>query len=229
MGALLDALGQAWPRLLIYPGGLSALGLAWLLARWMAFIRTPHPDAERLPPHQELIAALPPLLALTLLPIPPARTFPYGIDLLTALALLGWPQLYSQAVRGALVGTGLRTLLQGYSLLLLGTTAMSAGAGGIELRRLLRAPDTALGWGLMLGGSGLWLLGQARLYRKGRAAHLGDLGCLWIGAMPMLAALTVGAADRLPSGWAGWALPPLALIIAALMLGAARRITAPCE
>ncbi|MBX0330043.1 hypothetical protein K2Z83_20450 [Oscillochloris sp. ZM17-4] len=79
MGELLGALGLAWPRLLIYPGGLSALGLAWLLSRWMVVGKRPSPPAP-LPLRRErgvvIIDALPPLLALALLPLPPARGFP---------------------------------------------------------------------------------------------------------------------------------------------------------
>jgi hypothetical protein len=218
MGELLGALGQAWPRLLIYPGGLAAFGLAWLLGRWMQaaggrWQGTPAPAES------QIIDALPPLLALALLPLPPARAFPYGIDLFVAVALLGWPQLRRAA------GAGLRGLLLGYGLLLLGATAMSAGAGGVELSRLLRAPDTVQGWGLLLGGGGLWLLGQSRISAgaRGWAARLGELGQLWVGALPILAALAAGAAGRLPAGWAGWALPPVALLVAALLLAAARR------
>ncbi|MEI7644763.1 MAG: hypothetical protein WCJ55_10825 [Chloroflexales bacterium] len=233
MGQMLGSLGQAWLRLLLYPGGLAAFGLAWLLARWMRFVSAGNDQkadrgGQRFPhPPREIAAALLPLLALALLPVPPARSFPYGIDLVTALALLGWARLRRQAADGTLEGAGLRTLLPGYGLLLLGAMAMGTGAGGMELSRLLRAPDTALGWGLLLGGSGLWLIGQGRLYAgaRGRAAQLGELGQLWIGAIPILTALTAGMAGRLPAGWAGWALPPLALLIAALALGLARRIS----
>jgi hypothetical protein len=231
MGELLAAIGLAWPRLLLYPGGLAAFGLAWLLGLWMQAAGDRRQDRAlhriESPPLRliDIADALPPLLALTLLPLPPARSFPYGIDLVAALALIAWSRLRHQAASGGLVGAGLRALLPGYGLLLLGATLMSAGAGSIELSRLLRGPGTALSWGLLLGGGGLWLLGHGRLYdgARGWAARLGELGHLWIGAMPILAALAAGAADRLPIGWAGWALPPVALIIAALMLWAARR------
>jgi hypothetical protein len=104
---------------------------------------------------------------------------------------------------------------------------MSAGAGGVELSRLLRAPASALGWGLLLGGGGLWLLGQGRLYvgARGWGAKLGEIGLLWVGALPALAALAAALSDRLPAGWAGWVLPPPALVIAALALRVATRIT----
>ncbi|NNJ11987.1 hypothetical protein EKD04_016765 [Chloroflexales bacterium ZM16-3] len=226
VGELLGALGLAWPRLLIYPGGMFALGLAWLLARWMVMGKRSSPPAP-LPLRRErevvIIDALPPLLALALLPLPPARGFPYGIDLVAALALLGWPRL-----RALAAGSGLASgVLPGYGLLLLGGALMGAGAGGVELSRLGRAPDTALGWALLLGGGGLWLAGQARLYDgdRGWARRLGELGHLWVGTLPILAALAAGAADRLPTGWAGWTLPPLALIMAALALGAALRVS----
>jgi hypothetical protein len=237
VGELLGALGLAWPRLLIYPGGLAALGLAWLLARWMQVAvgagqdRAPHRIGPPLSLRSgrgaggegliaDIVDALPPLLALALLPLPPARGFPYGIDLVAALALLGWPRL-----RALAAGGGLAESLPGYGMLLLGGVLMGAGAGGVELSRMARSPGAALGWAPLLGGGGLWLAGQARLYAgdRGWAGRLGELGHLWVGALPILAALAALAPGRLPDGWAAWALPPLALLAAALLLGAALR------
>jgi hypothetical protein len=239
MDELLGALGLAWPRLLIYPGGLCAFALAWLLARWMQAAggrrRCPtlkrrrilaasslsrsrrDPGGEGL---REVAQALLALVALSVLPLPPARGFPYDINLVVALALLGWPHLRT------LMAGGLAEVIPGYGLLLLGAALMGVGAGGGQLSQLARAPEAAAGWAPLLGGAGLWLAGQARLYAgdRGWAARLGDLGHLWVGALPILAALGTLAVDRLPAGWAAWALPPLALIAAALVLGAALRI-----
>lgn len=35
MGELLGTSGLAWPRLLVYPGGVTVLLLAWLVGRWL--------------------------------------------------------------------------------------------------------------------------------------------------------------------------------------------------
>lgn len=223
MGELLGALGLAWPRLLLYPGGLSALALAWLLGRLSRQIDARRRGGGAGGASLAAIAdALPPLLALALLPLPPARAFPYGIDLVAALALLGWPRLRAQAAAGLLAGRDLRV---GYALQLLGAALMGAGAGGVELGRLTRPPESPAGWALLLGGAGLWLVGQARLVilRAGWAGRLGEIGQLWVGALPLLAALAALLAGRLPAAWAGWALPPLALLGAALVWAAARR------
>ncbi|NTW02853.1 MAG: hypothetical protein HGA19_16495 [Oscillochloris sp.] len=228
MGELLGALGLAWPRLLLYPGGLGAFGLAWLLARWMALVGTSatHGASSYTTKDAEAtVHVIMPLVALALLPLPPARSFPYGMDLVVALALLGWPRLYALAVGGGLTGVGLSRALRGYSLLVLGATLLGASTGSMELSRLLEPPHTVLGWGLLLVGTSLWFAGQAQLYVQhcGWAGRLGELGHLWVGALPMLVALNVVASDLLPPGWSGWVLPPLALSLGGLVLGAIYR------
>jgi hypothetical protein len=88
VGELLVAIGQAWPRLLLYPGGLSVFVLALLIGG---------KSARRLPELDELLLALGPLLLISLLPLPPASPFPFSIDVITALALLELPRWAAEA------------------------------------------------------------------------------------------------------------------------------------
>lgn len=85
MSDLLGALGQAWPRLLLYPGGLSAMLAVVMFARLRGVTITRDRHITT------LIDTLPPLCVLTLLPLAPAASFAYGLDLATTLLLLMWP------------------------------------------------------------------------------------------------------------------------------------------
>lgn len=104
-------LGLAWPRLLFYPGGLSALGLAWVLDCLRVYIADR--SVSSLPHTHEgaavtltdrgawggpaclldLSAGVAPLLIMSLLPLPQSGYFAYTPDLLVALTLLEWPWL----------------------------------------------------------------------------------------------------------------------------------------
>lgn len=182
MGELLGALGLAWPRLLIYPGGLGALLLAWLVGRCLTGAqkakgqrpKAGHPPAGGRdaaddrgsggPPQITLSPLiLPPLLALSLLPVPPARGFPYGLDLVTALALLEWPRW--AALAPELSPARVRELARPYAQLLLAALALAEGAGSLGLSDLLRAPEEqqALRWALLIVGAAAWLLAAAEL------------------------------------------------------------------
>lgn len=283
MGELLGALGLAWPRLLIYPGGLGALLLAWLVGRCLRGAqgatgnRQPagyspaggrgaadNPgsgvSAGRLssawrvlrpngaPPRITLSPLiLPPLLALSLLPVPPARGFPYGLDLVTALALLEWPRW--AALSADLSPARARALAPAYARLLLAALALAEGAGSLGLSDLLRAPDDqqALRWALLIAGAAAWLLAAAELGVGGRGREIGGLGdggqgallpvaprpsplalrtlgLVWIGALPLLGGMAALAEDRVPADLAGWALPIVALGLATLLLRAALRL-----
>jgi hypothetical protein len=223
MGELLGALGLAWPRLLLYPGGLFALGAAWLLARWLSWCG----GATLLPARPWRLAdlglALPPLAALSLLPLAPARAFPYGLDLFVALGLLEWPRL-----RAALAGgLGRDNLLRGYGPLLLAALGLAEATGGLGLSRLLAWPEAGAAQALLLASAALWLAGLPPLLAggpDGPAGRLRALGLLLVGALPLLAALAAGLGERLPGPWAGRLLPPLAMALAALALGALLRL-----
>ncbi|NJN15166.1 MAG: hypothetical protein HC822_02115 [Oscillochloris sp.] len=215
MREVLGALGLAWPRLLIYPGGLLALIAAWLLAHGLARV-----TGRAVPPLRrgDIWLMVPPLLALSMLPLPPARSFPYGLDLLAALALCGLPRVVLIARSGGLAAERLADLRRPAGAFVLGAWALAEGAGAIELSALLSAPEPAWRWGLLLGGGIGWIAGVAWLDRTGGmpswATAPGDLGLTLIGGLPILALLAAVIAERLPDGWAGWMLPPLAAVIA---------------
>lgn len=218
MSELLGALGLAWPRLLLYPGGTFALGASWLLAVWLARCAGRPLDLPRRSAAGALLAALPPLTAITLMPLAPARSFPFGLDLVVALALLEWPRV----MQGRRLQR--QTAVRAYGPLLLAAVLLAEGAGGLELSRLLQAPESWLDRGLLGAGTLLWLAALPRLLRAGPdnlAGRLRALGLLLVAALPLLGALAAALAGVVPGELAGWLLPPLAMVIAALALGGA--------
>jgi hypothetical protein len=224
LGELLGALGLAWPRLLLYPGGLFALLAARLLAAWLARCRGGAAAPLRRPgqpPGMAIVAAAPPLAAIALLPLAPARSFPFGIDLVVALALLEWPRLLAGPA------TRREALARDYGPLLVAALGMAVAVGGVELTRLLRLPA---GWAeraLLLAAAALWLAALPRLLAgapAGAAHRLRALGLLLVAALPLLGALAAWAAPLLPAELAGWLLPPAALLAAGLALGGLVRL-----
>jgi hypothetical protein len=239
MGELLAALGQAWPRLLIYPGGASALLLAWLICR-LAPARLPAP---RLP-----VLALPaiaaPLTALALLPMPYSRAFPYGPDLPLTLALLDLPLWLRLLREPAPLTFAYRAGLPGGYILIVLALALLAGETGSFDPGVLAGglPDTAtpamqsrylaglLAWQVSLS---LTLLLPSRDCNLGLA--LRALGHSWLAALPWLAlapaqpwlaalfaaampGVAIGLA-RLPEKHPGWRNPLLMVgALAMLML-----------
>jgi hypothetical protein len=223
MGELLGALGLAWPRLLLYPGGLFALGASWVLMRWLDWCAGDAWPAAQPERRTTLAAALPPLAALSLLPLAPARSFPYGLDLFVALGLLEWPQL-----RMIMAGGLNRTeLLRGYGPLLLAALGLAEATGGLGLSQLLAWPRTGLAQALLLTSAALWLAGLPPLLPAGPtglAGRLRALGLLLLAALPLLAALANSLGGRLAGPWAGRLLPLLAMLLAALTLGVLLRL-----
>jgi len=146
---LLALLGRAWSRLLIYPGGLAAFGLIWLIGLLQK--RAPSAGsqvAEEFDDSRPLMlssVALP-WLALALLPLPLAVALPRQIDIVLALALLEWPNLL--AIRQELRLGGLRRLaaaLNSYPALLLAALALAQAGNSLELAALARPPgDSAI-------------------------------------------------------------------------------------
>jgi hypothetical protein len=137
-------LGRAWSRLLIYPGGLAAFGLIWLIDLLQK--RAPSAGSwivEEFDDPRPLIlssVALP-WLALALLPLPLAVALPRQIDIVLALALLEWPNVL--AIRQELRLGGLRRLaaaLNSYPALLLATLALAQAGNSLELAALARPP-----------------------------------------------------------------------------------------
>jgi hypothetical protein len=151
LNELLALLGRAWPRLLLYPGGLAAFAAIWLLAFLQA--RGPRPPAQdpRLKARAWFLALgslAPPWLALALLPLPPAPILSRQIDLLVALGLLECPLLLAiardlrvphQATRAAAVRR-LAAALNGYPPLILAALALAQASGSFELAALARVP-----------------------------------------------------------------------------------------
>lgn len=217
MSELLGALGLAWPRLLLYPGGLFALLAGrllelWLVRRGCATTR-PAPRGALW-----LVALVPPLAAVSLLPLAPARSFPYGLDLPAALALLAWPAVLAGGPPGR------DELLRVYSPLLLAALGMAGATRGLELAGLLGLPEPWVGRGLLGCAAALWLLALPRLLAwrpAGAGGELQALGLLLIGALPLLGALAATTGALIPGAVAGWVLPPVAVLLAGLALGGA--------
>jgi hypothetical protein len=145
---LLALLGRAWSRLLIYPGGLAAFGLVWLIST----LQNREPPSEypaknqivhRLDGSQFLVLSsiILPWLALALLPLPLAVTLPRQIDIVVALALLEWPNVL--AIRQELRAGDMRRLaaaLNSYPPLILATLALAQAGSSLDLAALARAP-----------------------------------------------------------------------------------------
>jgi hypothetical protein len=135
---LLAMLGRAWSRLLLYPGGLAAFGLLWLIS-----IRAERRDGSRLTLRVPVLGSIAlPWLALALLPLPLAAGLPRQIDIVVALALLEWPQLL--AIRQALRAGDRRRLaaaLNSYPTLVLATLALAQSAGSFDIVALARPPS----------------------------------------------------------------------------------------
>ncbi len=210
MGELLAALGQAWPRLLIYPGGASALLLAWLICR-LAPARLPG-----LPPALALPAIVTPLAALALLPMPYSQPFPYGPDLLLTLALLDLPLWLRLLREPAPLAFAYRAgLPAGYALLLLALALLAGEVASFNPGVLAAGPPeiaTPAMQSRYLAGLLAWHIALAlALLLPGRSCDFGlalrALGHVWLATLPWLALIP--------------ARPWLAALAAALLLGTA--------
>ncbi|HEX9373121.1 MAG TPA: hypothetical protein VF897_19065, partial [Roseiflexaceae bacterium] len=153
---LLVLLGRAWSPLLLYPGGLSALALVWLIAaigprqgaRGEGMTARRSPLAARRSPSLEMIAVVLPWLGLALLPLPLATGLSRQIDLIAVLALLEWPRVLAIArdLGGASAherADGMRQLaaaLNSLPPLILATLALAQASGSFEIGALARAP-----------------------------------------------------------------------------------------
>jgi hypothetical protein len=215
MGELLAALGQAWPRLLIYPGGASALLLAWLICR-LAPARSP---AMR-PAGLALLGMIAPLTALSLLPMPYSRPFPYGPDLLLVLALLDLPLWLRLSREPAPLAFAQRAALPaGYVLLLLALALLVAEIGSFDPGVLAGGlPDSAapsVRWrylaGLLAWQAALALALLLPTYDCSLGLALRTLGHIWLAMLPWPALLP--------------AQPWLAAPAAVMLLFAALRLT----
>ncbi len=145
-------LGRAWSRLLIYPGGLAAFGILWLMLglprRVLHNTAAPRHPVAPSPHHSAILsgsAVVLPWLALALLPLPLTVALPRQLDIVVALALFEWPNLL--AIGQELRAGGVRRLaatLNSYPPLILATLALAQSSNSLELAALARVPsDTA--------------------------------------------------------------------------------------
>lgn len=209
MADLFSYLGLAWPRLLLYPGGVFALALLWLLRK----VRSGPPSNASA--ELQVAACVPPLLLLCLLPLPGAATLPRPIDLPTALALLEWPVALA-FVAGAATRADPRALAARYAPLLLAACAIVLGSRSLALDALVRPPPPGpLPRALLAAGAACWALALPALLGPGPDAappsqRWGDqlrvLGHGLLAALPWLALL--------PSPW----LAPLPVMLVFLLL-----------
>jgi hypothetical protein len=185
---LLALLGRAWPRLLIYPGGLAAFLLIGLLeSAQNKEQRTREPRTENrgwrfsllpftfyllpwsaLGSWWDISAIVLPWLALALLPLPHVAGLSRQIDLVATLALLEWPLLLAVAVelRGCAAARTraaqrLAAALNSYPPLILAALVLASAYGSLETTALARPPDAGAPARVALMhwlGAGAWLL-----------------------------------------------------------------------
>lgn len=139
LSELLALIGLAWPRLLLYPGGLAAFALVWLLAGRRLPARWPNLALA-------LSAIVPAWLGVALLPLPAAARFERPIDALLAFGLLSWPLLLSALVdvhaeraRGA---QRLAGILNGAPPAILALLLLALLAGSFRVDLLSTTPGT---------------------------------------------------------------------------------------
>jgi hypothetical protein len=179
---LLALLGRAWPRLLIYPGGLAAFALVWLIGRTKltedrrSKIEDGHLRSSIFDPRSSIFnswltlsAIVLPWLGLALLPLPRVAAISRSTDLIAVLALLEWPLLLAFAadlydcdlVVATRAQARLAAALNAYPPLILATLVLVSVAGSFDLAVLARAPDAATSFRAALLywlGSAGWIL-----------------------------------------------------------------------
>jgi hypothetical protein len=144
---LLVLLGRAWSRLLIFPGGLAAFGLAWLIGVLLQRIWNPESQLVKAAGDSRtltLSSIVLPWLGLALLPLPLAVALPRQVDIVVVLALLEWPNLL--AIRQELRLGDRRRLaaaLNSYPPLILATLALAQASNSLEIAALARPPADA--------------------------------------------------------------------------------------
>lgn len=231
------AVGGQWQRLLVYPGGLAALGL--IVAGWAAWRGLRSPGASRGAAagwsQADLAGLLGPWLVLALLPAPAASELRSALDLAVAWALLElpWALLVVRRWRGPaadqlVAARALAAELVALPAMLVALFGLSAATGSVTvaatgelLRRTpvgglaLAAWVAALLPALLLGPWHCAGDGVERLALAGR--RLGHLLLLALALLPVW----------IPADAAGLELPPwrrdgrlpLLITVAALWLG----------
>ena len=246
MNELLALLGLAWPRLLLYPGGLIALALVWLWRlgkargtrreaigdRGLGTREQKQKKRQQLWPFSQslfpILNSAPPLLAISLLPLPLAASLGRGIDLVVALTLLEWPLFARLSSRtSALDDHHLQRLRVGYGLLLpallalvqstrsFSLDALVARSGALEVLPMLLRLAGACGWALALVP--LLTLGP---FREEETPALDDdiraIGHIMLATLPVLPLL---------GDW--WWLAPLAPLALGILLRAIDHFAVP--
>jgi hypothetical protein len=232
---LLALLGLAWPRLLLYPGGLTAFAVVWLMERPGWRRRTAPSAGEQvpaaLPCAQAISAVVLPWLGLALLPLPQVARLTRQTDLIVVLALLEWPLVLTIAGEfcastpdgDARLVRRLAAVLNSYPPLILAALALAAGS--FEVGALTRPLDAsapsrlvelhwlgALAWTLALPpalGLGPFAAGPPAQCWLRIGLRLRALGLVALGALPWFPLF----GDR------PWLLPLPPLLIAALLWG----------
>lgn len=211
MTDLLGALGQAWVRVLIFPGGLGAFLLSVLVAYISGCRRL-----ERLCAIT-LLDALPPLCTITLLPLAAAPSFPYGLDLPTALVLLLWPIVR----RFSTTPLDPPHLIESYVPLLSAILALTSATATFDLGGLIRWP-TELPYQIAFGiGTVTWLAALPHLLPPPTDLALATsrLGLILIGSLPLSTALNVYTGSTLP--WLITAMSSATAIASTIAFGSA--------
>lgn len=131
MDELIALMGRSWRLLLLYPGGLTALGCV-VVVRWL-FEGRPAVRRNALPRlGDEIVIAAAWLLAIALLPLP-QTDWSYPLDLLTLLLLLELPHWIDmlRSTDQATHAERIAPLLNVYPLLALSIAALGQGAGSL--------------------------------------------------------------------------------------------------
>jgi hypothetical protein len=217
MSDILGALGQAWPRLLLYPGGISALLMVLIVARLRGI-----PPATLGP--FTLIDLLPPLSVITLLPLTPAAPFAYGLDVPTALLMLLWPS-FRRAARERIAP---QQMLEWYLPLLIAATALVSVTTTLDLSGLLRWPAEPLRQLCFLLGVLAWIaaLPPVTSLQSNLAGACSEVGLLLIGVLPLIAGLsTLPIINQIPP----LILVPAMLIVAVMAASGACNLSLPAR
>ena len=182
MTELLVLLGRAWSRLLLYPGGVSAFAVIWLITYLQPRIAPSlnahvfHPKHTNLthPPtfyslhtFVSISAVVLPWLSLALLPLPLAPMMERPVDVLVVLALLEWPFVLTIAaeVRSSRLPVQqngwkrLAGVLNGYPCFVLALLLLVTVSRSLQLDQLTRLPGMDAGFVVIVA----WIFGVCSL------------------------------------------------------------------
>lgn len=182
MTELLVLLGRAWSRLLVYPGGVSAFAIIWLItylqlrigpslsphAFHPKYTSLTHPSTgHSLHTVVSISAVVLPWISLALLPLPLAPTMERPVDVLVLFALLEWPFVLTIAteVRSSNVHVQqngwrrLANVLNGYPCLVLALLLLVPASRSLQLDQLTRLPGMDAGSVIVVA----WIFGVCSL------------------------------------------------------------------